>query len=252
MKSKIILILLSVCFLTGCTASNDERIKKAVETVIRQKPDLILDILNEEKFEALNIIEQAIKERRNQGFLNKIKAELKNPLKPTINTNRPFLGKIDAPITIVEYFNFRCSICAEGNRILKKLMNKYPEKIRIFYKHHPFDELGKIGALFFEAIALQNEDLAIKFYEEVFANPERLKKEKELVYENIVAGLNISHVFLAKDIQSKRLSDILNEDVKEAKDFGFKGTPIFLINGAVIRGVPSIEIFEHVIELFFY
>ena len=33
-------------------------------------------------------------------------------------------------------------------------------------------------------------------------------------------------------------------DVKEARDFGFEGTPVFLINGAPVRGAVPLEVLE--------
>ena len=45
------------------------------------------------------------------------------------------------------------------------------------------------------------------------------------------------------------MADIISEDMKEARSFGFDATPSFLINGVSVVGAVPIEEFEKVIRL---
>src|SRR6185369_14504193 len=42
----------------------------------------------------------------------------------------PFMGPVNAPITIVEFGDFHCPFCKKSNVTLQQLMEKYPGKIR--------------------------------------------------------------------------------------------------------------------------
>jgi protein-disulfide isomerase len=47
------------------------------------------------------------------------------------------LGSADAPIKIVEYSDFECPSCRFAQQELRKIMDAYPGKIQIVYKHFP-------------------------------------------------------------------------------------------------------------------
>ena len=45
------------------------------------------------------------------------------------------------------------------------------------------------------------------------------------------------------------LADRVAADTKEARDFGFEGTPVFLINGAPVRGAVPVEVLEEFVDV---
>jgi len=46
-------------------------------------------------------------------------------------------GPEDARVTIVEYADFQCPYCSVASNILKDIQEKYPEDVRIVYRHFP-------------------------------------------------------------------------------------------------------------------
>ena len=162
---------------------------------------------------------------------------------------RPFIGEPDAPITIVEYSDFQCVYCGKAAGIVQELVKKYPQKIRVFFKQMPFHEMSKTEALYFEAIARQSFEKAWKFHDIAFERREDIMKEKESALQDIVNLLDVDEARLKTDIESKELADLISEDMKEARSFGFDATPSFLINGVSVIGAVPIEEFERVIRL---
>ena len=49
----------------------------------------------------------------------------------------PWIGPEDAPVTIVEFSDFECVYCAREYPKIKQLLNDYPGKIRVVFKHYP-------------------------------------------------------------------------------------------------------------------
>ena len=91
---------------------------------------------------------------------------------PVIEDSRVIVGAKNAPITIVEYSDFECPYCSRGFATVKQLLSEYKGQIRFVFKHLPLDfhPLAKPAALYYEAIALQSHEKAIKFHDKIFEN----------------------------------------------------------------------------------
>ena len=50
-------------------------------------------------------------------------------------------GPEDASITIIEYADFQCPYCSLASQNLRALLEKYPEDVRIVYRHFPLDSI---------------------------------------------------------------------------------------------------------------
>jgi len=46
-------------------------------------------------------------------------------------------GPEDAPITFIEYADFQCPYCSLASQNLQSLLEKYPDDVRIVYRHFP-------------------------------------------------------------------------------------------------------------------
>jgi len=53
---------------------------------------------------------------------------------------------------------------------------------------------------------------------------------------------------LSVDINSDQVKDRIDDDMQEAKKFGFQGTPGFLLNGIPIKGAYPQEYFVSILE----
>jgi protein-disulfide isomerase len=175
--------------------------------------------------------------------------ELKQQLQVTIEPGRPRLGEAAAPITIVEYSDFQCSYCVKAAATLNELTRKYPGKIRIFFKHFPLTDLSRLEAKYFEALALQSSGLAWRFYEMAFANQQRIAKDRDRALQQIMAELGADLKKLSKDLNNEELAIRISQDAKEAREMGFQGVPVFLINGISLFGSQPLQEFERVIRL---
>ena len=70
-------------------------------------------------------------------------------------------GPADASITVIEYADFQCPYCSIASQNLKDLLEKYPDDVRIVYRHFPLSSIHDkaiLAAQASEAAGLQGED----------------------------------------------------------------------------------------------
>jgi len=150
----------------------------------------------------------------------------------------------------VEYTDFECPYCSRGSNTVKQVMKKYAGKVTVTVKHLPlaFHKNAMPAAKYFEALRLQNPKLAVKFHDALFEKQMDMKKGGEAFMESEAKRIGANMAKLKADLKNPDLEKKINEDTEEAKSFGFRGTPAFLVGGVPIRGaVPAVE-FEKVID----
>lgn len=231
------------------------RAEKAVSEFCRTEDELIpliqvavRKLLGEEVVAAKSGEKPAGKERKPSDRPQQ-EGGLKKPLQAAIDPGRPRLGEAAAPIIIVEYSDFQCPYCVKAAATLKELTRKYPGKIRIFFKHVPLTDLSRQEAKYFEALALQSSGLAWSFYDLAFANQQRIAKDKDRALQQIVAELGADLKKLSNDLNNEELAIRISQDANEAREMGFQGVPVFLINGIPLLGAQPLQEFERVIRL---
>ncbi len=177
-------------------------------------------------------------------------AELANPFQPDVEPTRPVRGNHEAPITIIEYSDFYCPYCGPAYQTVKRLMQRYPDRLRLIYKHNPLDShpMAQPAARYFEAIALQSHEQAWVFHDRVFEQQSRLQQGRPAL-QAIVAALHIDHPRLEQDLVREGIDWQIKKDRAEARKFGFDGTPAFVINGVSLRGAYPEEEFLEVFHL---
>ncbi len=232
-------------------SDSNVNLKENMAEVLRENPEIIINALKGHERKILDMVENALREQEEESIREQRLAELQNPFKPEVGLERPMRGRIDAPITIVEYSDFQCPFCRQTYGTVKELVDKYPGQVRLVYKHLllPSHELALLAAQFFEAIALQSHEEAWVFHDQVFEHQDRLTQEGKDALWDIAKGLSVDQKQLGEDLDSFKVHFYIKQDEQEANKFGFTGTPIFLINGVSIRGAHPKQEFVNLIEM---
>lgn len=247
-----VLYLTGFVSLVGCSPGED-----AVKEAIEKNPDIVFAAIekNPEKFvevvkKAMQLVEAKAKQQAEAETARKREEEFKNPHNPVVDESRVFFGAKDAKITIVEYSDFECPYCARGFSIVKQLLAAYPNQVRVFYKHLPLDfhQNAMPTAKYFEAIAIQNRDMAIKFHDTIFMNQGNLKMGGEKWLKEIAQKLGVNMKKLEEDLNSALVTARISEDVAEAQKYRFNGTPGFLVGGVSVRGAFPVAEFKAIID----
>lgn len=243
----LLLVLGMVAVLFGATSTAYATGETAV--AIKENPQIVFDALKTDKAQLLEILEAAISEKETKERQSRFEANLSNPLAPAIDEKRPYLGSLNAPITIVEYSDFLCHFCSQGSLTMQELLKRHPGKIRVFFKHYPAKPGSIEPAAMFEALGMQDKDTAWKFADLAFANQSTLVDGSGKGIAAILTTLKVDYKRMKKESEGHAVLSHIESDVTEAKKFGIDGTPTFLINGIIVRGAVPIEEFESIINL---
>lgn len=244
------MLMLAIALLSAC--QRDQGVaKQDVEAVLRENPELILRVLRENKEDVFDIVQAGLESKRKQQEMAKRQQELQNPKQPAIAPDRPVRGDEDAPVTIVEYSDFLCPYCLRGAATVEQVLEEYAGEVRLVFKHQPLKshEHAMIAARYFEATAMQDEQKAWQLHDRMFAQQEALEKGGEPWLKNVVAQLGLDVEQIARDARSDEVTGRIESDMAEARQFGFRGTPYFLVGGVSIAGAVPPEDFKDVVEL---
>ena len=172
-----------------------------------------------------------------------------------INTqNQPSTGPANAPVTIVEYADLECPVCAQMHDFLEKqLLPKYGARVRIIFKEYPLYTIHQwaVQAALANECAFQiNPADFVPFRSLIFQNQSAIKPEtvrEQLLDFGSQAGLDQTK--LAACYDSKETLPRVRVDFLEGQKLGVSETPTFFVNGKMVMGgVTPADFFKIVDE----
>lgn len=249
---KNLMMMLLLASIASCAKISKDDLKK----MIKENPEIITDSIEANPSAFIESLNKAVKnaqadqaKKQEDEEAKKLEESYNNPLVAKLRSDELFRGEKEAPITLVEYSDFECPFCSRGFATVMEVMEKYKGKIRFVYKHLPlsFHPHAMPAAKYYEAMRLQSGDLAIKFHDEIYKNQKELQSGEGFL-KAVAKKLGANMDKLAKDVASKEVENRIAEDMKEAGEFGFQGTPGFLLNGVPVRGAYPLNHFEGIVN----
>ncbi|MCT4642813.1 MAG: thioredoxin domain-containing protein [Bacteriovoracaceae bacterium] len=252
MKMKMVLILSFALILVVSCNQNASSLKET----LKKDPTILTDAIKANPVEFIDALNEAVQEarkgeakRREEAEKKKLEESFDKPLVAKIRKDELFRGDKNAPLTLIEYSDFECPFCKRGYDTVNSLLKKYKGKIRFAYKHLPlsFHPNAMPASKYFEALRLQKADLAWKFHDNLYENQSKLKLG-EKYFKSVAKKLGADMKKLVKDVNSAAVQKRIDEDLAEAKKFGFNGTPGFLLNGIPVKGAYPESHFVQIID----
>lgn len=159
----------------------------------------------------------------------------------------PAWGPVKAKVVIFKFSDFECPFCSRAGKTLMKLKQKYQDKIRIVYKHYPLPSHphAKEAAFTSVCIAQQKPMGFWKFYESMLDKHDKITAAL-LMAEAKKQKLNMDD--FEKCLQDPTTEATVAQDVELAERIGLESTPVFFINGEMIKGAAPMEAFEEIID----
>lgn len=176
--------------------------------------------------------------------------EDKNVYKVSTGNKASAKGNVDgALITIVEFSDYQCPFCTRAENIVKDVIKEYGDKVRVFFRHNPLPFHKQAKPASQAAIAARNQGKFWEMHEMLFKNQKSFKQgdiNELLVGFAKKLGLNVDK--FKKDMAAPETMKEIEADIKEAQNFGSRGTPGFFINGRKLTGAQPLPKFKALID----
>jgi len=154
-------------------------------------------------------------------------------------------GRVDAPVTLIEYSDFTCGYCLKFFRdTWPKLQAKYVEtgKLRFVYRdYHRADRgVGVEAAVAARCAGAQGRYWAM--HDRLFGEGRRLDSE---AFRSYARTIGLDQVVFAQCFDERRYLESIFQDRQEANRWGFHGTPGFILMhtvGGATEKEPAVAI----------
>jgi protein-disulfide isomerase len=154
-----------------------------------------------------------------------------------VRMHSPALGKIDAPVVIVEFFDPACETCAAFYPRVKQMMAANPDRIRLVLRYTPFHVGSDKVVALLEATRKQG-----LFWQALEA---LLKSQSQWVVNHTaqpglawkpLEGLGLDFEKLRADMEAPEVARVIAQDMEDARALNVTKTPEYFVNG---KPLPS-------------
>ena len=146
-------------------------------------------------------------------------------------------GPEDAPITIVEYADFQCPYCSVAAQNLKVLLEKYPDDVRVVYRHFPLASIHDKAipaAQAAEAAGLQSKDAFWAFHDLLYETQGVWSgysiEDFDSWVVDVAVELGLDPVQFEADYKSEAIVAKAEKTWVDGQALGIPGTPYIKIN----------------------
>jgi protein-disulfide isomerase len=147
----------------------------------------------------------------------------------------PISGNNDGKVTLVEFFDYRCSHCEAMSPVLHAVASKNNE-LRVVYKEYPIR--GKISVFAAKAaLAANNQGKYLELHNAMM-DSDNLDENKIL---NLAKSLGLDIDKLKTDMDSVAIEEEIRASYQLGRELGIFGTPTFYLTASV-AGDPSYTI----------
>ncbi len=171
--------------------------------------------------------------------------------KAVAEQTRHFKGDPDAPITIVEFSDFKCGFCGRfATETSPQLEEAYIESglVRFGYQSIAILSEESIHAAEAGECAADQEDFW-PYHDLLFA--QLAQGNGNFSRENLkqfAANLDLDTATFNECLDSGKYTDLIRNQTMDARSIGIQSTPTFIINGRPLIGAQPFEAFQQVIE----
>lgn len=168
---------------------------------------------------------------------------------PKIGENDIRTGAADAKVKIIEFSDFQCPFSKAFHATAKKVLEEYKDKVLFVYKHLPLDfhPQSKNAALASECANEQGKFLG--YADKLFENQSTWgKTEGTQSFKDYAKQLGLNTSQFNSCLDDQKYKEKVEQNKKEAEEFGISGTPAIFVNDQFENGAISFDKIKETID----
>jgi len=236
--TSIFLVGLSILPNTATGQTFDAGEKKAIEALIHDylmaHPEVLLRSVSEYRQR---------QEMSEQGLVKQKLANLSGLLKTSAGS--PVIGNPNGDVTIVEFFDYRCSYCKKVFPTIQALL-KDDSNIRYVFKEFPI--LGPVSEIATRAsLAAWSIDPTkyMAFHAALMTSRGQLDESRIFKFAE-KAGYDPDQV--RKGMKNKAVGTEIATNIKLASELGINGTPAFIVGDHIVPGAVDLATLKQLVQ----
>ena len=193
-----------------------KQIEKIIHDYLLNNPQILVEV--SQKLQEQQQKDMQAMEKKAEKTIPKLARKLFN------DKDSPSMGDANAPVTIVEFFDYQCSHCKDMSEVLDGLSKKNKD-IRVVYKEFPiFGNASMEAARAALAANMQGKYAAMH---DALMNTSNPLTDKKVMEAAKTAGLDIKKLKI--DMQGEVVKEELEENLMLSQKLGLMGTPAFVV-----------------------
>ena len=199
--------------------------REAVERIVRDyllaNPEIVAEAL-----QTLRARQEAEEQARAEAAIAENREAIdRHPMSPVS-------GNAAGDVTVVEFFDYQCGYCRRALPTMVELLDK-DANVRVVWKEFPI--LGPVSEFAARAsMAAERQGKYHDFHIRLMGEKDELSVERIMEVAGLV-GLDVAQ--LGRDMKDPAIQDYIQETRSLAQAIGIRGTPSFVIDGVLVRGV---------------
>lgn len=215
--------------------ADKQAIEKIVSEYIMENPEIIEDALI------------ALSEKRAAEEAQVAQAAIADNQDALINNPGDFsIGPADAPVTVVEFFDYRCGFCKRSAEWATELPEKYDNKVRVVFKEYPILSAESEKAAL-AALAAGKQDKYVEMHMALMEldNGEGFGPEQ---IDAVAESVGVDVATMRADMKSIDVQKTVADSKSLARTLGISGTPNFIVGTAQVSGADIQQVEVLIVE----
>ncbi len=181
----------------------------------------------------------------NPGTVRQL-AEAGTAVVDVVTADDPAKGPADAPISIVEFGDFQCPFCLQAEPIIRALVARYPEAIRLQFRDYPVVEIHPEAVPAAEAAGCA--EAQGKYWPYHAALYDRQNELGPALYVSLARELKLDLAAFNRCQQNHEPLAEIQDDFQAGVAAGVRGTPTWFINGRRAEGALPAEVWDRIVR----
>jgi protein-disulfide isomerase len=174
-----------------------------------------------------------------------VKMSLEPPRQKVASADSPARGPATAPIELIEFSDFQCPYCYRANPTVQQVLTTYGDRIRFVYRNYPLPNHPNAKPAAEAAQCAAEQGQFWPYHDRLFADQSKLS---DTDLKESAGALGLDAVRFNACVDSHKYKARVEGDMQAGNEAGVSGTPAFFINGRILSGAQSFEVFKKIID----
>ena len=157
----------------------------------------------------------------------------------------PSRGPANAKLVLVEFSDFQCPYCRTAARNVDKLLEMFPNDLRVVFKQFPLEEHSDAALAAEASLAAHAQGKFWPLHDRIFKHTGRITRQ-QLAAWAMETGIDLAR--FNREMDAGKYRATVKQEAQEGTLAGVQGTPSFFLNGRQYRGAMDPAAVKPILE----